>query len=185
MRKILTIILCIFTLIIMAGGIIYYLFEIKSTAIVLLKTDINPLLAIRGKIVGLDYEISKIPFSLLADAPPSAIQAGWSNNDIYVALGKQGKYWRAIRAYKKIPDQKAAVFIWGKCSSKLNNIFYVRYNMESLILSDNTARLIRKQIEDTAKTNGSNLTIDAEVILNRQAKGRINRIFVNDVPYKK
>ncbi|MFH1128867.1 MAG: GDYXXLXY domain-containing protein [Candidatus Omnitrophota bacterium] len=162
-------------------GAIYYWFEIKPVAIVLIKTDIDPSVAMRGKIIALDYEISKIPFSLLRDAHPEDIQAGWHNNDIYVALEKEGKYWRAVRAYRKAPMQKNLVSIWGKCNSKLNNTFYVRYNIELLRLSDKTAQAVK---ELWRKKNSLDMIIGVEISINCQGKARIRRIFINDLSIK-
>lgn len=178
--------------IVVLSGIGYYIFEIRPTAIVLLETDIDPLLAIRGKLIALDYKISRIPFSLLRNGKPEDIESDWSNNDIYVVLEKQGKYWNAVSAYRKIPRKKDIIFVWGKCNSKENDNFYVRYNIDSLLLNDETANLIKKQLENTQndinsyrKLNSTMMPIYVEVIINWQGKARISRIFVNGIPYNK
>ena len=152
-------------------ALVYYLFEIRPAAIVLLRTDIDPVTAIRGRYIALDYEISKIPFDLLEDARPEDIDAGWSNSDIYVVLEKKGKYWEAVSAYKNKPGN--TVYIWGRCNSKLHNTFYVRYNIFSLLISKETAHAILKQMLEPSAL------LDIEVVINRQGKARINRLFVN------
>jgi len=175
------------------SGVIYYWLEIRPVAIVVIKTDIDPSVAFRGKIIALDYGISKIPFSLLRDARPEDIQEGWNNNDIYVVLEKEGRYWRAVCAYRKMPRQKNLVSIWGKCNSKLNNTFYVRYNIELLKLSDKTARAVKELFskeqlkskkQAVAQKNSPGIIIGVEISINCQGKARIKRIFINDVPSK-
>ena len=183
----------ILVVIILAGGIVglgYYFFEIRPVAIVLLKTDIDPLTAIRGRTIALDYEISQIAFSLLKDANPEDIQAGWFNCDIYVVLEKKNKYWQAVSAYKYKPRKKGVVFVWGRCNSKLHNKFYVRYNIFSLSLNEKNAKIInelKQQLLNEAKTSGKSLKslmkVDVEVIINWQGKARIKKLLINDESY--
>lgn len=173
------------SLVLVAFG--YYYFELRPIATVRLKTTIDPYIAIRGQQVALDYEISQIPFDLLQDARPEEVEAGWHNSSLYVTLTEKDGYWQPKAAYKNIPRKIDPVFIWGKCSSKIQKTFYMRYDISALTISEQTAKAIEKvkaQYKEEATQKNvpaqSLVQVDIEAAINWQGKTKVKAFIIND-----
>jgi len=179
--------IAIFLLVLLIAALIVFtlvwFFEIRPAATVLLKTNINPQLAIRGNRLALDYEISQLDFSLLKDGYSDDIKTGWSQNDLYITLSHDADgYWSARTIYRKPPRFHEKFFLWGRCNSKFNKKFYVRYNIESITLDKTKAAGLQKQLK-AVQQEKTELVIGIEAQINWQGKARIKKIIVNGTPY--
>ncbi|MFC1808418.1 hypothetical protein ACFL0T_08675 [Candidatus Omnitrophota bacterium] len=190
MKRVIVYILAVIAIVGSIGGLCYYYFEIRPVAVVLLKTDMDPFLNVRGRQIGFNYEITEIPFAMLKDAKPEEIKSGWSESDIYIELRKGKKYYHPHGAYKNKPTDAKKVWIWGRSNGVRNKAFYVRYNISSLAISKESAaeisKIKTKLLADAKRLNKplkELMTIDVEISINYQGKAKIRRFFINDKPF--